>query len=406
MPKKILTFSLAYYPKYYGGAEVAIKEITDRIGPGDIEFHMLTMRFDSSLPREEKIGNVIIHRVGFGIPHAELTTTHSLFFYILKILFVPMAAWRGVTLHRKYRFDALWAMMSYMLFPISLMRLFGVRVPYVLTLQEGDPFERVFARWYIRPFSFLLRYGFRNASVVQAISTFLARWADQYGYRGQVVVVPNGVDTRSFSEGFSPAAREDLERELGKKAGDVYLITASRFVHKNAIEDVITALVHLPENIYFLVLGAGPEEAMLRKVAASAGVEDRVKWLGQVDHVRLPGYLQVSDIFVRPSRSEGMGNSFIEAMAAGLPVIATQEGGIADFLFDAKRNPDKPATGWAVDKDSPEQIAQAVKDIIGNPEQVKNVIETARKLAFEKYDWGLLARDMREKVFGKVLKNS
>ena len=63
--KKILILSLAYYPKHVGGAEVAIKEITDRIRPQDIEFHMVTLRFDSTLPKVEKIGNVLVHRIGF-----------------------------------------------------------------------------------------------------------------------------------------------------------------------------------------------------------------------------------------------------------------------------------------------------------------------------------------------------
>jgi glycosyltransferase involved in cell wall biosynthesis len=116
----------------------------------------------------------------------------------------------------------------------------------------------------------------------------------------------------------------------------------------------------------------------------------------------MPLVLQACDIFIRPSRSEGMGNSFVEAMAAGLPVIATQEGGISDFLFDAKKNPDKSTTGWAVDRDSPEQIADAVKDIIANPEKVARVVATAKKMAFEKYDWDIIARDMREKVFARL----
>jgi phosphatidylinositol alpha-1,6-mannosyltransferase len=90
-----------------------------------------------------------------------------------------------------------------------------------------------------------------------------------------------------------------------------------------------------------------------------------------------------------------MGNSFIEAMAAGLPVIATQEGGIADFLFDAKRNPDKETTGWAVDVDSPEQIAEVVQDILAHPEQVARVRANALALVKEKYDWNLIATQMR-----------
>ncbi len=79
--------------------------------------------------------------------------------------------------------------------------------------------------------------------------------------------------------------------------------------------------------------------------------------MGQAGYAQLPDALAACDIFIRPSRSEGMGNSFIEAMAAGLPVIATQVGGLSDFIYDAKRNPGKEATAWAVDPDSPEQIA-------------------------------------------------
>jgi glycosyltransferase involved in cell wall biosynthesis len=99
-----------------------------------------------------------------------------------------------------------------------------------------------------------------------------------------------------------------------------------------------------------------------------------------------------------------MGNSFIEAMAAGLPVIATQEGGIADFLFDAKRNPDQAPTGWAVDKNSPQQIAEAVQDITRNPEQVARVVTTARELVSKKYDWDFITEAMKARVFETAFK--
>jgi glycosyltransferase involved in cell wall biosynthesis len=371
--KRILIFSLAYYPQV-GGAEVAIKEITDRIG--DLEFEMVTLHFGHEA-RVEQIGKVLVHRVGFGGG------------YISKILYLPLAAAEAFVLHRQKKFDAAWAMMSYMTLPIMFLRVLGMHLPYILTLQEGDTESHTFSRLRVLPLAPLINAGFRNASIVQAISTYLGAWARRRGFTGTLEVVPNGVDCKRF-------AIEQMPHE------GVTLITSSRLVHKNGIDTVIRALPLIPL-VRFVVCGAGQDEQKLKLLAQELGVAGRVIFKGYIDHAELIRELSLADIFIRPSRSEGMGNSFIEAFAAGLPVIATQEGGIADFLFDAKKNPDKPTTGWAVDKDSPEQIAGAVEDILSNPEQSKKVIETAKQLAFGKYDWDLIARDMRVKVFAKIL---
>ena len=377
--RRILTFSLAYYP-HVGGAEIALKEITNRIT--DIEFHVLTLNFGGEI-REEKIGNVIVHRVGNGAS------------YLSKILFIPRAAYAARTLHASLRFDAFWAMMSYMLFPIVFLRFMGLRVPYLLTLQEGDPWKYMFSRWFILPLRPFLSIGFRNASAVSAISTYLGQWATHMGFMGEVAVIPNGVDlTRFINTPHPPFV----------VAGTVNLVTASRLVHKNALDEVICALVLLPKNIQFVIYGGGPDEMKLRNLSKELGVSDRVLFKGHSSHAELARAFSTAHIFIRPSRSEGMGNSFIEAMAAGLPVIATQEGGIADFLFDEKRNPGKPSTGWAVDVDSPEHIALAVKDVITNPEKVARVRANALALVREKYDWNLIARDM-ETLFAHLFKS-
>ena len=389
--KKILILSLAYFPKHVGGAEVAIKEITDRIAPEDIEFHMVTLALEKGLPKEEKIGNIIVHRVGFGNTGI-----------LNKFLFQFLAAWKSLSLHRIHRYDALWAVMAHSAgVPAALFKLYHPRVPYILTLQEGDPPERIERMmWPLWP---LFSRAFKRADVVQAISVFLGEWARRRGFKGSLEVVPNGVDTRHFSREYPARAIDEVKDTLGKRMGDVFLITTSRLVRKNALDNVIAALPLLPENVRFIILGTGPLEAELKEQARSSKLEARTLFLGQIGHDELPKYLKACDIFIRPSRSEGMGNSFVEAMAAGLPVIATQEGGIADFLFDEKRNPDKPITGWAVDPDSPEQIAEAVKAIMAHPEKMRAVIATAQAMVAEKYDWDIIAKDMRERVFMPLL---
>ncbi len=401
--KKILIFSLAYYPKHVGGAEVAIKEITDRMSPEDFEFHMVCLRFDSTLPKVEKIGNVLVHRIGFAKKNASMGDLRKFPLILNKYLFQFSATLKALALHRKYHYDATWAMMAHSCgIPAGIFKSFHPEVKYILNLQEGDPPEYI--EKIARPVWPLFKRAFTTADVVQSLSTFLAQWAKRMGFRGELVIIPNAVDTKHFAQEYSGEEIHALQEKFGKEEGDIFMITTSRLVHKNAVDDVVRALKHLPSNIKFLVLGIGPDEGMLRNLAKSEGVEARVKFLGQVNHTEMPKYLQASDIFIRPSRSEGMGNSFVEAFVAGIPVIATQEGGIADFLFDAERNPDKAPTGFAVEKNAPEQIAQAVKKILGNPEKTREIVENAKALAFEKYDWDLIAQDMREKVFEKVLK--
>src|SRR3989344_4848554 len=359
--KKILIFSLAYYP-HVGGAEVAIKEITDRIN--DIEFHMITMRFSRADARVEKIGNVLVYRVGGGDS------------YFSKMLFIPRAMLKARQLERTEKFDGAWAMMSYMTLPLVFLHL-----PYALTLQEGDTYGHMFARARILPFLPLINRGFRKATVVQAISTYLGGWARKRGYSGPLEIIPSGVDVKKFSG-------EKIQHD-----GTV-LITSSRLVHKNAVDDIIRALADLPQDVRLVVAGSGPDGKNLKKLAQKLGVAGRVEFLDYVDHVRLPALLHAADIFIRPSRSEGMGISFVEAFAAKLPVVATQEGGLKDFISSE--------TAWIVEKNNPRQITLQIKAILGNPEEARRVVSNAYSLVVKKYDWSLIARDMREKVFARL----
>lgn len=391
--KKILIFDLQYYP-FVGGAEVAIKEITDRIPSEAYEFHLVTSRFDSSLPKKERVGNVLVHRIGLARPHPGIADLKRFPLHLNKYLFQLLAASAAERLHRKHRYDGIWAMMAHSSgIPAGIFKQRHPEVKYLLTLQEGDPPEHI--ERMMKPVRGLFRQGFSRADALQAISMFLLGWGRRMGFSGDARVIPNAVDTKRFSAAPDAEALRAFEAALGKSEGDIYLVTTSRLVHKNAVDDVIRALPLLPANVSFIIYGIGPDEGKLKALAKELHVGDRARFMGQISHGEMPLALAASDIFIRPSRSEGMGNSFIEAMAAGLPVIATQEGGIADFLFDEQRNPDKPATGWAVDADSPAQIAQAVNSILGDPERAKKTVANARELAKQKYDWELIASDMR-----------
>ncbi|MFO3798080.1 MAG: glycosyltransferase, partial [Anaerolineales bacterium] len=311
--------------------------------------------------------------------------------HLNKIIYQFSAYYTAKRLHKHYHFDAIWAMMAHSCgVPAGMFKKRFPGVPYVLTLQEGDPPEYIEQKMKI--FGKLFPEGFSRADVIQSISTFLQGWALHMGFRGKQVIIPNAVDTKKFMVELSAERRQELRQELGLAENDIVLVTTSRLVHKNAVDDVIKAMALLPAEVKFIVFGIGPDEDKLKSLIADLKLGDRVSLRGQIGHDVMPSYLKACDIFIRPSRSEGMGNSFVEAMAAELPVIATQEGGIADFLFDRNLNPDKETTGFAVRKDNPEDIATAVREIMANPEFVADVVATAKAMAIRDYDWDIIAK--------------
>ena len=272
-------------------------------------------------------------------------------------------------------------------------KIFHPSVPFVLSLQEGDPIEHIKKR--VRFVYPLFKMIFTKADIIQTISNYLADFARAMGGKN-VVVVPNGVDVAHFSAVLPLPEPFDIDEEIGKKSGDTFLITTSRLVKKNAVKDIIKALRFLPETVKLLVCGDGEEKSRLQEEATRIGVSSRVFFKGFVPKEDMPRYLQACDIFVRPSLSEGFGNSFVEAMAARLPVIATPVGGIVDFLEDKK-------TGLFCAVSEPKDLAKKVEIYMRDINLREEIVDNAFAMVKEKYDWNLVAKDMKEKVFDKIL---
>ena len=402
--KRILIFSLTYHP-FVGGAEVALKEITDRLEPSEFAFDMITLRFDSNLPRVEKVGNVTVHRIGFSSPGAKVSDRSMPFVCkVAKALFPLTAFCKAIVLRWKNPqgvalrvFDIVWAMMANQAgFAALFFKWTHPKVRYFLELQDGRPFAQMKDR---RPLLRLVwpmyKQIYLKADMIKCISLFIASEVRQLGFRGSVRVIPNGVDVKKFSAPVQQSKQDELKRRFGKKPGDTFLFTASRLVLSRGVEDVIQALAKLPPNIKFLIAGEGEDREKLEHIARGLEVSERVMFAGYVSHDELPAYLQASDIFVRPSILEGMGNAFSEAFAAGVPVIGTQVGGIPDFLTEGE-------TGLFCKVQDPQSIADAVEWYLDDASLRARVIENAKKLAAEKYDWSLIARDMKEKIFNTL----
>jgi len=393
MKKRVLIFSLVYLPKFVGGAEVAVHEITKRLE--DVEFDMVTLRMDSRLERQEQVGRVMVHRIGLSAPIDKVGSL-PLKLTLMKFLFPVIGLIEALKLHKKNHYSAVWSIMaSYNAFAALFFKLIHPKVPFLLTLQEGDPLDYIKKK--VAPVYPLFKMIFTKADLVQTISEYLADFAREMEVVAPVVVVPNAVDVSLFSRNFTDADLFDLKDRLGKKYTDTYLITTGRLVVKNGVGDIIKSLTYLKPEVKLLVLGAGFLEDELKRLAVDTEVSDRVRFLGHIEHADLPKYLHVSDIFTRPSLSEGFGNSFIEAMAARIPVVATPVGGIPDFLVDRK-------TGVFCKPKDPQSIAKAVELLMSNDGLRRSITDEAFDMVSSRYDWSTIADEMKTGVFEKILK--
>ncbi len=142
------------------------------------------------------------------------------------------------------------------------------------------------------------------------------------------------------------------------------------------------------------ILGGGAEENYLKKLAQDFKIIGNVEFLGEVPNDRISEYLVKADIFVRPSRSEGLGTAFLEAMAAGLPVIGTPVGGIPDFLKDGEN-------GLFSRPEDAKDLSEKIVKLINNAPFREKIAKHGQQFVLRDYSWDNIAARMKA-VFHKV----
>lgn len=180
--------------------------------------------------------------------------------------------------------------------------------------------------------------GLRSATRVFSVSASLKRLAMQLGLPDAAIrVVGNGVD----SQRFKPISREDARRALGLEENARVLVTVGGLVERKGFHRVIACLPELvrefPTLHYLCVGSAGPEgdfSLALERQVAELGLDDRVHFLGALPPTEVCRAMSAADVSVLATRNEGWANVLLEAMACGVPVVATDVGGNAEVICD------------------------------------------------------------------------
>lgn len=246
--------------------------------------------------------------------------------------------------------------------------------PYLVSLRGSDVpgFNPRFAAQYVvlKP---LFRHIWRQARAVVANSEGLRQLALRLTPELSLQVIPNGIDT----EEFSPAPAADLAPPR--------ILCVSRLVERKGVQHLIEAfplvLQAVPE-ARLTVVGEGNLLAGLRRRVGELGLGEKVDFVGHLLHAELPSYYRQAGLFVLPSFYEGMSNTVLEAMASGLPIVASGEGGREELLRE---------NAVMVPFADPSALAATMIDLLQDPARRARMGVLSRAIA-EEFSWSAVAQ--------------
>ncbi len=222
------------------------------------------------------------------------------------------------------------------------------------------------------------------------------RFASAFGPDAALEHLPPGVDIERFRP--DPAARAQLRARYGLD-GRPTVVCVSRLVPRKGQDMLIRALPAIRQRVdgaALVIVGGGPYAETLRELAAECGVADAVTFTGGVPAPELPSYYLLGDVFAMPCRTrgagldvEGLGIVFLEASAAGVPVVAGRSGGAPETVLDNK-------TGRVVDGRSVEAVGDAVSALLADPDRAATMGAAGREWVTGHWRWDTLAERMAE----------
>ncbi len=234
------------------------------------------------------------------------------------------------------------------------------KLPVVFTLHNTLPTKRNGVKGALQENA--LRRVLQAAALVIVVSQAQANDLTQRQLvcSERIRVIANGICLAACDDQALPA-RNDMRAQLNVQPNEVCIITVARAIAAKGLYDLLDAVAYLPDSVKacFLLVGEGPDQEGLIRHAEKRSLTKRVRFLGGRSDV--PALLQAADLFVLPSHAEGMPLTIMEAMAAGLPVLATRVGGVPEVVEDG-------LTGLLIEPHRPSQLAASIMRLVSEPQ--------------------------------------
>lgn len=194
-----------------------------------------------------------------------------------------------------------------------------------------------------------------------------------------VQVIPNGVDVSSF---YPANKKQDKGNSIFQ------FLYVGRFQPEKNLVFMVKQLAEVKKRsnppFFINMVGDGPQRGELMHLVDTLGISEHIRWHGWVDSKALRNIYNMTDCFIMPSLYEGMSNAILEAMACGLPIIASRVGGNIDLVEDGQ-------TGYLYDLDDPTRFRNIILNVLENIDLTIQMGKNARKKICSKYHWGYVA---------------
>jgi len=369
IPRRILLINYEY-PPLGGGGGNATRHIAHAFARMGHKPFVLTAAWDD-LPMTAEHEGVTIHRIRAMRARADRATVREM------VAFMAAAALAAPRLAKQWKIDACLVFFGLPCGPIGWLLKRTNGLPYVISLQGGDVpgFDPGFMANYHRMTGGIISYLWRDASAVIANSNGLAALARAHAPDRDIGVIPAGGDVI----GITP--KNDYAH-----GGEVRLLFVGRLVKQKGLDVLLTALAKVSSALKWrlVMAGDGPEWPMIAAQAARLALVDRIELHGWQGWNTLPATYRAADIFVLPSRDEGMPNALLEAMATGLPVIGTRIAGTQEAVLDGE-------TGLLVPAEDADALADALTKLIADPTRWEPMGRAGRARVETYFSWNSVA---------------
>jgi len=381
-PRRILFINYEY-PPVGGGGGNAMRHIAREMAKRGHAPFVLTAA-QGRLPPIDVTDGVTVRR----IPALRRRVERSSIAEMLAFMASSMFAAPGYARH--WRADAVIAFFTLPCGPTASLLKRSNDLPTIVALRGGDVpgFDPLTLKTYHALTGGLIKWLWHDADAVIANSRGLADMARAHDPKQEVGVISQGADTAGIAAKTAYGARARVE-----------LLTAGRLAMHKGLDVLLNALARLAPDLSWRlsIVGDGPERAALDAQVSRLGLRDRVTFRGWAKREALPAIYRDADLFLLPSREEGMANVLMEAMCAGLPAIATRIAGSSEAVIDG-------ATGLLVPSEDFPALARALETLIRDAAARERMGRAARARVEETYSWPVVTDqwlDIVERIIQK-----